>query len=163
MFSFNFECSHLGWEPAPWGEGARVWVRAAAPVGLGGLAAIRRPPRTAGATDCAQGRGGGGTMRQKGICAPELRGRRGLTCDMRGCLRPIEIRLGARPLGGGRTGMGAGGSPCRSGRISGDSPPAQDCRGYRLRPRAGRRGDNAPKRHLCPRITGAKGVNLRYA
>ena len=25
----------------------------------------------------------GGTMRQKGICAPELRGRRGLTCDMR--------------------------------------------------------------------------------
>ena len=112
MFSFNFECSHLGWEPAPWGEGARVWVRAAAPVGLGGLAAIRRPPRTAGATDCAQGRGGGGTMRQKGICAPELRGRRGLTCDMRGCLRPIEIRLGARPLGGGRTGMGAGGSSC---------------------------------------------------
>ena len=70
-------------EPAPWGEGARVWVRAAAPAGLGGLAAIRRPPRTAGATDCAQGRGGGGTMRQKGICAPELRGRRGLTCDMR--------------------------------------------------------------------------------
>ena len=74
-----------------------------------------------------------------------------------------SFRLGARPLGGGRTGMGAGGSPCRSGRISGDSPPAQDCRGYRLRPRAGRRGDNAPKRHLCPRITGAKGVNLRYA
>ena len=70
-------------EPAPWGEGARVWVRAAAPVGLGGLAAIRRPPRTAGAADCAHGRGGGGTMRQKGICAPELRGRRGLTCDMR--------------------------------------------------------------------------------
>ena len=163
MFSFNFECSHLGWEPAPWGEGARVWVRAAAPVGLGGLATIRRPPRTAGATDCANGRGGGGTMRQKGICAPELRGRRGLTCDMRGCLRPIEIRLGARPLGGGRTGMGAGGSPCRSGRISDDSPPAQDCWGYRLRQWAGRRGDNAPKRHLCPRITGAKGVNLRYA
>ena len=37
--------------------------------------------------------------------------------------------------------MGAGGSPCRSGRISGDSPPAQDCRGYRLRPWVGRRGD----------------------
>ena len=37
--------------------------------------------------------------------------------------------------------MGAGGSPCWSGRISGDSPPAQDCRGYRLRPRVGRRGD----------------------
>ena len=71
--------------------------------------------------------------------------------------------LGAHPLGGGRTGMGAGGSPCRSGRISGDSPPDQGCRGYRLRPRVGRRGDNAPKRHLCPRITGAKGVNLRYA
>ena len=77
------ECSHFGWEPTPWGEGARVWVRAAAPAGLGGLAAIRRPTRAAGATDCAQGRGGGGTMRQKGICAPELRGRRGLTCDMR--------------------------------------------------------------------------------
>ena len=76
-------CSHFGWEPTPWGEGARVWVRAAAPAGLGGLAAIRRPTRAAGATDCAQGRGGGGTMRQKGICAPELRGRRGLTCDMR--------------------------------------------------------------------------------
>ena len=45
------------------------------------------------------------------------------------------------PCGGGRTGMGAGGSPCRSGRISGDSPPAQDCRGYRLHPRVGRRGD----------------------
>ena len=165
MFSFNFECSHLGWEPAPWGEGARVWVRAAAPVGLGGLAAIRRPPRTAGATDCAQGRGGGGTMRQKGMCAPELRGRRGLTCDMRGCLRPIEIRLGARPLGGGRTGMGAGGSSCGvAGRAALPwDPPLPSRRGYRLRPWAGRRGDNAPKRHLCPRITGAKGVNLRYA
>ena len=77
------ECCHFGWEPTPWGEGAWVWVRAAAPAGLGGLAAIRRPTRAAGATDCAQGRGGGGTMRQKGICAPELRGRRGLTCDMR--------------------------------------------------------------------------------
>ena len=47
-------------EPTPWGEGAWVWVRAAAPADLGGLAAIRRPTRTAGATDCAQGRGGGG-------------------------------------------------------------------------------------------------------
>ena len=38
--------------------------------------------------------------------------------------------------------MGAGGSPCRSGRISGDSPPDQGCRGYRLRPLwVGRRGD----------------------
>ena len=85
MFSFNFECSHLGWEPAPWGEGARVWVRAAAPAEWQGGRLCRgtRPCHPAGATDCAQGRGGGGTMRQKGICAPELRGRRGLTCDMR--------------------------------------------------------------------------------
>ena len=60
-------CSYFGWEPTPWGEGAWVWVRAAAPAVLGGLAAIRRPTRTAGATDCAQGWGGGGTMRQKGI------------------------------------------------------------------------------------------------
>ena len=38
--------------------------------------------------------------------------------------------------------MGAGGSPCRSGRISGDSPPDQGCRGYRPRPLwVGRRGD----------------------
>ena len=35
-------------------------MRAAAPAVLGGLAAIRRPPRTAGATDCAHGWGGGG-------------------------------------------------------------------------------------------------------
>ena len=53
-------------------------------------------------------------------------------------------------------GMGAGGSPCRSGRISGDSPPDQVCRGYRLRPRAGRRGDNAPKRHFFGIRLGAR-------
>ena len=51
------------------------------------------------------------------------------------------IILGSHPLWGRAHGMGAGGSPCWSGRISGDSPPDQGCRGYRLRPRVGRRGD----------------------
>ena len=76
-----------------------------------------------------------------------------------------SFRLGARPLGGGRTGMGAGGSSCGvAGRAALPwDPPLPSRRGYRLRPWAGRRGDTAPKRHLCPRITGAKGVNLRYA
>ena len=54
---------------------------------------------------------------------------------------PPPKLLGAHPLGEGARVMGAIGSPCRSGRISGDSPPAQDCRGYRLRPWEGRRGD----------------------
>ena len=48
--------------PPPWGEGARVWAQSVAPADLGGLAALRRPPRAAGATDCAQGRGGGGIV-----------------------------------------------------------------------------------------------------
>ena len=71
------------------------------------------------------------------------------------------------PWGEGARDMGAGGSPCRSGRKKRLSPPAPGCRGYRLRPFwVGQRGacrEVAPKRHLCPRITGAKGVNMRYA
>ena len=54
--------------------------------------------------------------------------------------------------------MGAGGSPCRSGRISGDSPPAQDCRGYRLRPRAGRRGAMRQKGICAPELRGRRGL-----
>ena len=80
------ECSHFGWEPTPWGEGARDGCgRQPLRDGEGGrLCRGTRPCHPAGATDCAQyGWGRGGTMRQKGICAPELRGRRGLTCDMR--------------------------------------------------------------------------------
>ena len=79
-------CSHFGWEPTPWGEGARDGCgRQPLRDGKGGrLCRGTRPCHPAGATDCAQyGWGRGGTMRQKGICAPELRGRRGLTCDMR--------------------------------------------------------------------------------
>ena len=79
-------CSHFGWEPTPWGEGARDGCgRQPLRGGKGGrLCRGTRPCHPAGATDCAQyGWGRGGTMRLKGICAPELRGRRGLTCDMR--------------------------------------------------------------------------------
>ena len=45
---------------------------------------LRRPPRLAGATDRAQfGWGRGGHASKFSICAPDLRGRRGLMCDMR--------------------------------------------------------------------------------
>ena len=71
MLPFRLGARPLG------GEGARVWVRAAAPVGLGGLAAIRRPPRTAGAADCAQGRGGGGQCAKKAFVPPNYGGEGG--------------------------------------------------------------------------------------
>ena len=74
--------------------------------------------------------------------------------------------LGAHPLGGGRTGWVRAAAPAGwQGRAALPwDPPLPPRRGYRLRPIwVGQRGDNAPERHLCPRITGAKGVNLRYA
>ena len=54
------------------------------------------------------------------------------------CLQPIL--LGARPLGGGRTGMGAGGSPRRSGRISGVFAARPGLRGLPTAPTGGAKG-----------------------
>ena len=76
--------------------------------------------------------------------------------------------FGSPPPGGRAHGYGCGRQPLAERGTAGGAcavGPAvtRPARGYRLRPRAGRRGDNAPERHLCPRITGAKGVNLRYA
>ena len=81
------ECYHFGWEPAPLGGGRTGWVRAAAPAEWQGRAALA--PWDPPLPSCRGYRlrpiwvGQRGDLRQKGICAPELRGRRGLMSDMR--------------------------------------------------------------------------------
>ena len=133
--------------PPPLGEGARVWVRAAAPAEWQGGRLCRgtRPCHPAGATDCAHGRGGGGTMRQKGICAPELRGRRGLT--------------GSPPPGGRAHGYGCGRQPLRSGRAGGFAvgPALAIPQGLPTAPMGGAAGGQCAKKAFVPPNYGGEG------
>ena len=77
--------------PPPWGEGARVMGAGCSPCGVarrGGACAVGPSPaalrglQTAPILGGAEG-GFAGSYKRRGICAPDLRGRRGLMCDMR--------------------------------------------------------------------------------
>ena len=99
----------------------------------------------AGATDCAQGRGGGGIMRQKGICAPELRGRKGLT--------------GSPPPGGRAHGYGCGRQPLRCGRAGGFAvgPALAIPQGLPTAPMGGAAGGQCAKKAFVPPNYGGEG------
>ena len=62
------------------------------------------------------------------------------------------------PLGGGRTGMGAGGSPSQTGRISGVCAARPDWLGLPTAPKGGAEGGRRQKGICAPDSRGRRGL-----
>ena len=150
-------------------------MRAAAPSVLGGKSGFRRPPSTEGATDCAHSGWGRG-----GICREVAPKRHFICTEVAPKRHFIFSRFSGNPPPGGRAHgrwVRAAAPSVLGGKSGFRRPPstegATDCahfgwgRGGICREVAPKRHFIytvvAPKRHLCPRITGVKGVNVRYA